>query len=147
MAVGDDNGMFTGSCHCGRTRYRVDVECLDDVAVCHCSVCRRSTGGSHVTWATVPQATFHWTGEPATAYRSSEHGTRWFCPHCGAQLAFVTSRVPQDIDVTVTTLDQPERGAPDRHTWVASKLPWVHLNDGLPQESRETPRGNPDAYA
>ena len=100
-----------------------------------------------MTWATVPKTTFQWTGDPPAAYRSSEHGTRWFCPHCGAQLAFVTERVPQDIDITVTTLDQPEHGAPDRHTWVASKLPWVHLNDGLPQESRETPRGNPDAYA
>ncbi|MGV8495599.1 GFA family protein, partial [Pseudomonas aeruginosa] len=44
---------------------------LDDVAHCHCSICRRTTGGIVTTWATVPRAAFRWlAGEPAE-YASS----------------------------------------------------------------------------
>lgn len=145
--VPHDRDVHTGSCHCGRIRYRLNVAHLDDVAICHCTACRRSTGGTHVTWATVPRASFYWTGETPASYRSSEHATRYFCPRCGAQMAFLSERFPQEIDVTVSTLDQPERAAPDRHIWIVSKLPWVQISDGLPQELRETPKRNPDADA
>lgn len=129
-----------GACQCGRTTYRVDVAAFDDVAVCHCPACRRSTGGTHVTWATVPRAAFAWTGEPPAEYRSSDHAVRFFCPRCGAQLAFVSSREPSTIDITVVTLERPEAAAPDRHIWTKSMLPWVHLDDGLPREQGETLR-------
>jgi hypothetical protein len=129
-----------GSCHCGRTTYRVDVASFDDVAYCHCTACRRTTGGTHVTWATVPLDRFAWTGTKPAEYRSSEHASRFFCATCGAQIAFVSSRFPGEMDLTVTTLEFPENAPPERHTWVASKLPWVHIADGLPQERHETPR-------
>lgn len=132
--------MHEGYCQCGRTRYAVQLDRLDDVATCHCTACRRGTGGTHVTWATVPRAAFAWTAEKPAAYRSSDHATRYFCRHCGAQLAFETTREPESLDLTVSTLAHPELAAPDRHIWVGSKLPWVHLQDGLPQEAGETPR-------
>jgi len=31
---------YTGSCHCGDTRFEVDLD-LDHVRVCDCSICRR----------------------------------------------------------------------------------------------------------
>lgn len=132
--------MFEGYCQCGRTRYEVRLDRLDDVAVCHCTACRRSTGGTHVTWATVPRSAFAWTAEKPAEYRSSEFAVRLFCRHCGAQLAFMTDREPDSLDLTVSTLAHPERVAPDRHIWVRSRLPWVHLDDGLPREEGETPR-------
>lgn len=134
---------MNGHCHCGRVRYRVMVDRFDDVGICHCEACRRSTGGTHVTWATVPDATFTWTGEPPAEYRSSEHGRRFFCPHCGAQLSFQSRLFPGEVDITVTTLDQPEAVPPDHHTWVRSRLPWVHMGDGLPQEDHEHRPGQP----
>ena len=132
---------MNGHCHCGRVRYRVAGDRFDDVGVCHCEACRRSTGGTHVTWATVPEDSFAWTGEPPAEYRSSDHGCRYFCPRCGAQLAFRSSRFPGEVDITVTTLDQPERVPPDHHTWVRSRLSWVHLDDGLPREDEECSPG------
>ena len=39
----------TGGCHCGYLRYAVAAP-LDDVAHCHCSICRRTTGGIVTTW-------------------------------------------------------------------------------------------------
>ncbi|MGV8527467.1 GFA family protein, partial [Pseudomonas aeruginosa] len=49
---------------------------LEDVAHCHCSICRRTTGGIVTTWATVPPAAVRWlAGEPAE-YASSANWTR-----------------------------------------------------------------------
>jgi hypothetical protein len=101
--------VIEGGCHCGACRYRVDLPDLDDIATCHCSICRRSTGGTHVTWATVPLEGFQWTvGEPQT-YRPIAGSERYFCAQCGAQLALWTELSPHTIDITVATLDHPER--------------------------------------
>ncbi|AOV16248.1 aldehyde-activating protein [Acidihalobacter aeolianus] len=130
--------MIEGRCACGACRYRIDAAGLDDVAICHCGECRRSTGGTHVTWASVPRAAFQWTGVEPHCYRPASGGERYFCPACGAHLALWTPLAPDTLDVTVSTLDHPERHPPDRHIWVSSRLPWVSLNDGLAQEDEET---------
>lgn len=126
-----------GGCHCGHCRYRIELERLDDVAVCHCSICRRSTGGTHVTWATVPKAAFSWQAGEARRYAPNATSTRWFCPRCGAQLALWTELAPESMDITVATLDRADDHPPDRHIFVADRLAWVHLDDGLPQEAEE----------
>ena len=126
-----------GKCACGKTSYEIRGNAPMDIAVCHCRVCRRSTGGTHVTWASVPKAAFRWTGARAQRFRSSNHGRRYFCKTCGAQLAFFTTKAPGAIDVTVTTLAHPDRYPPTRHIWTHSKLAWVSLKDGLAREKRE----------
>lgn len=53
-----------GGCHCGALRYRLQAD-LGDVAHCHCSICRRVSGGTLVTWVTLPLAGFQWlAGSP-----------------------------------------------------------------------------------
>ncbi len=109
----------TGGCHCGYLRYAVAAP-LDDVAHCHCSICRRTTGGIVTTWATVPRAAFRWlAGEPAE-YASSASCTRYFCPRCGANLALFTRLSADTLDFTVASLDHPERAPANRHIWVAA---------------------------
>jgi hypothetical protein len=46
---------------------------------------------------------------------------------------------PEEIDVTICSLDQPEAVPPKDHTRSSSQLKWVKLADGLPsyQESRQ----------
>jgi hypothetical protein len=128
---------ITGHCHCGKVRYEIALDVLKDIAICHCTACRRSTGGTHVTWVTVPRASFRWTGDSPREYPSSDHAARFFCPACGAQLAFQSTKEPESIDITITTTDDPDRHAPDRHVWAGSKLAWVHVDDGLRVEARE----------
>ena len=74
---------YTGSCHCGAVRYRV-AGALEDVAHCHCSVCRRVTGGLLVTWATVRCDDFQWLQGTPQRYDSSASCVRYFCSRCGA---------------------------------------------------------------
>jgi hypothetical protein len=77
-------------------------------------------------------------GAPAV-YRSSDHGTRRFCPCCGAQLTFESTRTPDEIDVTICSLDEPERVPPEDHTHTASSVSWVAMDD-LPRYSGSRPR-------
>ncbi|WP_044873434.1 GFA family protein [Pseudomonas sp. LFM046] len=129
--------LLTGGCHCGQLRYTVEAP-LTDVAHCHCSICRRTSGGIVTTWATVPLASFRWSAGTPAEYASSSEAVRYFCSRCGSQLAFFTQLAPDSLDITVATLDQPENVPADRHIWVKSRLPWLHLDPQLPEEDEET---------
>ena len=129
---------ISGGCHCGRLRYDIDQDGLEDVANCHCAACRKTTGGTLTTWATVPLARFAWIAGKPRVYRSSPECERYFCADCGAQLALFTQLAPATIDVTIATLDDPHAYPPDRHIWVRSKLAWFPVDDGMPQEQEET---------
>ncbi len=127
-----------GGCHCGALRYRL-VGALTDVAHCHCSICRRVSGGLVVTWITLPYACFQWLAGTPRAYRAPASCTRYFCGKCGAHVALVTLHSPQTIDITVGTLDAPQQVPAQRHIWTDNRLPWLHLDEHLPGEAGELP--------
>jgi hypothetical protein len=89
----------------------------------------------------VPSAEFVWLSGTPTAFRSSSHATRSFCPACGTQLTFVDDATLGETDVTTCSLDEPNRIAPRDHTFVSSKLDWLQLADALPQYSRSRAEG------
>ncbi|MFI7868852.1 GFA family protein [Ectopseudomonas khazarica] len=125
-----------GGCQCGALRYRIEAP-LSDSAHCHCTICRRSSGGILTTWVTVPRTSFQWLqGQPRT-FASSASCSRYFCADCGAHLALFTTLSPQTLDVTVATLDAPERAPANRHIWVGSRLPWLSVDPQLPEEDEE----------
>ncbi|CAM3300982.1 aldehyde-activating protein [Pseudomonas floridensis] len=129
--------IHTGGCHCGSLRYQFDAP-LEDIAHCHCSICRRTSGGTVMTWLTVPLQSFQWlAGSPAT-YDSGQTCVRYFCGNCGAHMALFTRNSPQEMDVVVATLDHPELAAPSRHIWIENRLPWLHLDEHLPGREGET---------
>ena len=41
-----------------------------------------------------------------------------------------------EVDVTVSSFDQPDATLPQDHVWVEDRLPWVKLADNLPQYAR-----------
>lgn len=125
-----------GGCHCGQLRYQFSAP-LENIAHCHCSICRRTSGGIVTTWLTVPLAAFTWLRGVPAKYASSATCTRFFCPGCGAQLALFTRLSADSLDVTVATLDQPQLAPADRHIWIDSRLPWLQLDSHLPQEAEE----------
>jgi hypothetical protein len=125
-----------GGCLCGGLRYEFTAP-LQDIAHCHCSTCRRSSGGIVTTWISVPLTSFRWLACAPREYASSATCTRSFCPTCGAQLTLFTRLSPDSLDVTIATLDEPALAPADRHIWVQSRLPWLHLDEHLPQEQQE----------
>ena len=126
-----ENPERLGGCLCGAVRYRAEGPVLY-ATHCHCTLCRRASGAPLVSWATFPADGFHIVrGEP-TCYASSPVAQRRFCPTCGTQITFQRRDRPWEIDLTIASLDQPERVVPTNHTWVRSRLPWLHVDGHLP---------------
>ncbi len=94
---------YTGSCHCGRVRFRVTGD-LDRAEICNCSMCTKK-GFVHLI---VPPARFELTaGEgELTDYRfNTGVATHQFCRHCGIHPFYVPRSDPDKIDVNVRCLD------------------------------------------
>ena len=130
---------LAGGCCCGAIRYEVSAEPVD-VCHCHCATCRRSSGAPMVTWLTVPRPALRLLSGTPRERRSSAAAVRGFCAECGTALTFRADAEPDTIDVTVASLDQPERIVPREHIWTRSALPWLRLDDDLPRyEERAKP--------
>jgi hypothetical protein len=121
-----------GGCLCGSVRYRFTGE-PSDLSYCHCRMCQRAGGAPIVAWATVPGAAFAWTGTPPRTFRSSGSARRFFCGECGSPLAFQADDQLDQLDLTIASLDDPATLAPQRHTWVTSRVPWFDTSDRLPR--------------
>ena len=124
--------MLKGGCFCGAVRYEAGGTPFH-LTNCHCSICRRTTGAPFVVWFSVQRSQFRFIQGVPTHFRSTPKATRSFCPHCGSQLTFQHDEASDEIDVTICTLDDPERLPPQDHTYASSRLKWVKSADGLPE--------------
>jgi hypothetical protein len=122
----------TGGCLCGAVRYELSGA-LSNLCYCHCHSCRRATGAPMVAWGTVTRGKLRITRGTLTEYRSSPQVLRGLCAACGTCITYGNEARAGEIDVTLGSLDEPARLAPRMHVWVADKLPWVKIADGLPQ--------------
>ncbi len=128
---------MTGGCLCGHVRYCIDGPIQGETAHCHCRMCRRASGAVAVTWFTVKDTDHAITEGAPKTYRSSAHGARTFCPSCGTPLTFRTDHAPGYVDITVASLDDPENHPATLHIWTASRLPWLRLDEHLPEKTGE----------
>ena len=130
-----------GGCLCGAIRYEI-VGPIPPGSYCHCSMCRKASGGAAMPWISVPRERFRFTRGTPAIYKSSPSAERSFCGRCGSPLTFFTEGAAEDIDVSLGTLDHPEDHPPDRHIFSASKLRWLHLDEHLPEYEEWTPSGH-----
>lgn len=121
-----------GGCLCGAVRYRADGP-PRWIAHCHCRSCRRQTGSTFATYLSVDRARFAFTvGEPVR-FPSSEGVVRASCGRCGTPLTYESVRWADETHILLGTLDRPELFPPQAHAYVDEKLPWLRIDDGLPQ--------------
>jgi len=126
--------LFSGGCLCGAVRYEARGSPADP-CFCHCRSCRLAAGAPMVPWASFERGRFRISRGTLTEHRSSARVWRGFCAACGTQLTYRDEGRAAQIDVTLATLDEPAAVAPQMHVWTAHKLPWVQLDDGLPQHA------------
>jgi len=69
-------------------------------------------------------------GQPMR-FNTTEQGVRSFCSRCGTQLTFQHAEFSDEIDVTTSSLDNPELVPPKDNTRTSSRLAWI-APDGLP---------------
>ncbi len=128
--------MYEGRCFCGEVRF--EVAGPDTFACfCHCESCRRAAGGVYVPWATFAKSTFAVTSGKMSEHHSSSQVTRGLCRQCGTSLTYEHEDRQGEIDVTLTSFDDPSQFSPTAHIWVEDKLPWIEITDGLPQYAKD----------
>jgi len=130
--MGENEKSYAGGCFCGAVRYEVSGA-PRFLCYCHCESCRRAAGSPAVAWGTFERSGFRVTRGRMREFNSSPRVARGFCADCGSCLTYSHEGRPGDIDVTLATLEQVASLAPTLHVWVADKLPWVRIEDGLPQ--------------
>lgn len=74
-----------GSCLCSSITVSAPTE--TEIGVCHCSMCRRWSGGPMLAVHCGSGVAFSGQQPPAT-YRSFEWAERGFCPTCGTHLFY-----------------------------------------------------------
>jgi hypothetical protein len=126
--------MLEGGCFCGQVRYEVDGVPFNST-VCHCSDCRRIAAAPVVAWFTARLSDFRFTADQPSRFASSEKVIRSFCPTCGTPLTYQNQGLPDEIDVSTCSLDNPVLLPPQDHVLTAEKLSWIQISDGLPQYS------------
>lgn len=86
-----------------------------------------------MAWGTVDRAKFEITRGDLSLISTSKGVERGFCGNCGTTLTYRNELRDSEIDFTLVSLDEPGVMSPKVHIWVKDKLPWVQINDGLPQ--------------
>ena len=121
--------MLTGGCYCGAIRYEADGT-PRDATNCHCSICRRTTGAPFVTWFSLQSTEFRIV-KGLRARRPKKVHDR-FAHDAVTQITFEHVDFPNLIDITTSSLDNPDLVPPRDNTRTSSRLGWV-VQDGLPE--------------
>lgn len=122
--------MLRGNCNCGSVKFEVD-ERVEQVFVCHCSICRRATGSNGIAVVLADKSRFRWLAGAESIVAWKKPNADWemcFCRTCG-------SPVPGENDANRMFIPAGSisEGGEDlhvaHHIWVASKAPWDVIAD------------------
>ncbi|HEX4768731.1 MAG TPA: GFA family protein [Lichenihabitans sp.] len=116
-----------GGCFCGKVRYEAQGTPFHET-LCHCTDCRRAAGAPAIAWFSVGRAEFRFTAGEPRVFRSSDRAIRRFCPDCGTQLTFEADALPDEVDVTAASLDEPNEVPPRDHSHAGSRVAWDELS-------------------
>jgi len=127
---------LTGGCMCGAVRY----ESTGDPGMsghCYCRDCQYSSGGSNSSGMFVPKAGFKLTKGQLKHYEvtadSGKKLSRGFCSNCGSPLISVLESIPDQIEIRVGSLDDPNQFKPAFNIYMASAPKWAPVAPELPK--------------
>ena len=126
-----------GGCLCGAVRFKAEGEPVN-VRICHCRNCQKAMGSPFFARALFDQTALSVQGETAR-YASSEALDRVFCKVRGTRL-FSWRTNGTRAGIALAAFDDRNAFAPTEHIWVAEKMDWVNLKDGLPQYPGTVPQ-------
>lgn len=122
--------MVQGQCNCGAVAFEINAE-ISPVIVCHCSICRKSTGSNGISVVVFPTNTFKWTRGETNISIWKKPDADWqtcFCKDCGSRLPGLNDDTRMYAPAGLLTGD----GAPQtvvHHIWVGSKAEWDEIGD------------------
>lgn len=116
-----------GHCLCGAISYEVSAE-PSWSCHCHCSDCRRNTGGAVATFVGFLRQDFSLTSGDFAVYESSPGVRRSFCSRCGTPMAYEAGRYPGEIHLYLGTLEHPESYPAQAQVFCREQLPWFRID-------------------
>jgi hypothetical protein len=126
-----------GGCLCGAVRFKTVGEPVN-IRICHCRTCQKAMGSPFFARALFDQRALTVEGETGH-YLSSQALDREFCKACGSRL-FTRRTNGTMVGVALAAFDDRNAFAPTEHIWVAEKMDWVRLDDGLRQYQQTVPQ-------
>ena len=119
-----------GSCLCGGVQFEV-IEPFASIAQCHCTNCKKISGGVGTVNGRVPTAAIRVVeGEDLlTTFQPAEGTAKTFCSVCGSNLLGGGWPEAENASVRLSTLDAPFEDKPQEHIFVRSVAPWETLPD------------------
>lgn len=125
-----------GGCACGQVRYRVSAAPIF-VNQCHCSLCRRQSGSAFAVNLFVETGEVALlSGEVMESSAPTGSGAEQAivrCRACGTALWSHYGGLGRGMSaIRAGTLDDPGGVTPDAAIYVATRLPWVPLPEGVP---------------
>lgn len=126
--------MIEGGCLCNGIRYEYDGT-LDEISMCHCSMCRKAQGGAYVPVSPIDSSRFRITQgqELLKEYRATPDKARVFCANCGSPIYSARDDLPEIIRLRIGTVETPFTCTNSYHKFVASKAEWDEITDTRPQ--------------
>lgn len=128
--------MASGECVCSAVQFEIDAD-LSGVYICHCSICRRSTGSNGIAVVVVPNEQLRWVRGQEHVATWKKPGTdwqTWFCRTCGSPVPGAnnpgTTFVPAG---SITAGGDALRVI--HHVWVDSKAVWDEIGDAGKQHA------------
>lgn len=133
-----------GGCHCGGVRYAVTARPLA-VNACHCSDCKRLTGGPAGVYLHVAKAALDIRSGQFDLFRrtggSGNQISILRCRHCGARMWHLPDAAPDLVILCSGTLDQTGWVIPTSHIYIEEAAPdAVAADDTLAVEAFQTTR-------
>ncbi len=124
----DKNPVITGGCLCGAIRYETTALPFDS-DYCHCSTCRKGTGGLTTAWIDFKTEQVRWiTGQPKE-FHSSDHIRRGFCDQCGTSLTYRHKDYPGYTTISTGSMDDPNVFQPTYHIYTNDAVSWLNIED------------------
>lgn len=117
-----------GSCNCGNVKFQVAVE-ITDVYICHCSICRKSTGCGGIAVALVNNNDFIWASGRQLVKTWHKPNHDWqtsFCSNCGSTMPGKNDENTTYIPVSLLDCGY-EKLKVKRHLFLDSKASWEEV--------------------
>lgn len=115
-----------GSCLCGGVTYEIKPP-FKIFQYCHCSRCRKFTGGAHSANLFVPPEQFTWLDGQELVGRFEHQGAKFFatcfCKNCGSSLPWPV-KCGKNIVVPAGTLDEDPGIRPQQNVFWDSRPSW-----------------------
>ncbi len=132
-----------GHCLCGAVEFQVALS-APEINACHCSQCRRWTGGGPLY--TVGVRVTEMTGADAvTAYHHSKWGERAFCGTCGTTLYWRMQGRPI-ASLPLGLLDDQSGLAVTSEIFVDHRAPWMQPIAGASQSTEAEEMAKLEAF-